>query len=313
MAGNPETIQNQLWVSASIEHLNETRGVIDIPLQEIGVNPEARVNLSTLVGAYGELFNKDALVTTAQSDHALHVFNNDFHRARPENIRLGLYIPPTSDYTRRAQDSLITISHQPCKLEAKGVVGQNVGVVFPPDEFKVVARNAADFVKTVKNKTRAANKHEIDREEVTEKQKRSAAHAMRSKIISLDQLEEEIVQERIVLGKVYRQTKSTWGAQYKAKNLDRDRKQADELIHETAEIAGTTFNLGTVAMSALHRAITSNMYRRGSRTDLNHHWAQYVELTGQYANARRGKIWQSRADCLQQLGKYAHSLIPTPA
>ncbi len=314
MAGNTSSPE-QLWAYASISRLNETRGVVDLPLQETGINPDQRVNLATLAGAYGCLFDSDGPVT-AQTDKDLHVFAHDFSRAEPEIIKTGLYIPhipPRSNRRLRLEDSLITIGHQPVSLEADGVVPHNTGVVFPPDEFVIVARNAADFVKAVKNRTANVNTGKLNREEVIAKKNRSAAHAMEDRLTRMDKLEDEIIEETELLRKVFRQTRSTWRAQYKAKNLDKDRKIADELIHETAEISGGTFNLGTTAISALHRAITSNLYRRGSSNDLLRNWDAYLTMTGQYANARRGKIWQSRADCEQQLGLYAHSLIEQPA
>lgn len=302
-----DTNQEQLWPDTSLMHLNNVRGVVDLPFSETGIDGDRRVNLASLLIRYGKLYDEGGVVTR-YTDTDLHVFNNDFKRADPEILEKGLYIPPRSNKRIRLEDSLITIGHQPATLVADGVVPRNVGVVFPPDEFVIVARNAADFAKSVKNKTANKNKNQLNREEVMAKKNRAAAHALTGKLQRMNTLEDEILDQTKLMRKVYKQTRSTWRAQYKAKNLDRDRRVVNELIHETAEIAGSTFNLGTTALSALHRAITSRLYRNGSSNDLISSWGEYLTLTGQYANARRGKIWQSRLDCEEQLSRYAHSL-----
>jgi hypothetical protein len=297
--------QEALFLSPA-STLDQSRGVIDIPLAELeGVDPERRITLARMAGMLGR-----AIADTPPSPHAdypLDVYRKNFLDASPDSIEHGLYIPPSDSRFARAE-LLVTVSREPCNLDLPGVVLPSVGVVFPKEEFAVVARNARDLVKHVKAQTLKANGDHPDRDEAEAKAHRSAAHAMEGKLQGLNTLDNELIGERKLLGKIFREAKSSWSAHYKAKNLDRDRKLADELIHNAAETASINLNLGTVALNAMHRAIVSSLYRRGSSRELNLMWQTYTSLTGRYANARRGKVSQSRNACEKQLAIYAPSL-----
>jgi hypothetical protein len=284
--------------------LDESRGVISASqelIEEIG--PDTRITLGRLALKLGEEIAPHA-PREEHRDKALRIYRKDLYAAEPQTIETGLYIPP-SDPRYRTAELLITVGDEPCELELPGVVDKRMGVVFPREEFHVVARNARDFTKHVKAKTLRANKENGDRDEVEAKTYRSAAHAMDQKIQSLGGLENKLIEDRHLLGKIFRDTRSTWRAHYKAKNLEKDRKAADELIHDTAETASINLNLGTTSINALHRAITSNLHRRGSAREITHMWQSYSRMVGRYVNARRGKVIQSRNACLKQLNVYA--------
>lgn len=299
-----EIPQDTLW-HPGIESLRDSRGVVDMRLDICGIDPEQKVNMTTLTGRMGENFGP--VPTDIRRDPLLDVYPQNFQVAHVNAIESGLYVPPNDLRTRREEDLLITIGHQACELNIKGVVPRNAGVVFPRSEYKKVARNAADFAKSIRAGV-LQNNIGPDQEEARAKASRGATEALQGMLTGMDTLEGSLLAERQLLEKVYRQNKTSWQAQYKAKNLDKLRKNADELIHEAADTAAITLNLGTVALAAMHRAITSNLYRRGSRSELNYRWREYTAMAGRYSNARRGKVWQSRADCEEQLAKLTPSL-----
>lgn len=297
-----KTVQEELFASP-VTLLNENRGVVvgsEELINEIG--PDTRITLGRLAVSLGQELAPQP--REDKSDKPLQVYRKDLYIAQPQSIKTGLYIPP-SDPRYRTADLLVTVGNEPCELELPGVVDRRVGVVFPREEFSVVARNARDLTKHVKAKTLRANQNNGDRDEVEAKTYRSAAHAMDQKIQSLSGLENKLIEERSLFGRIYREARSTWRSHYKTKNLDKDRRLADELIHETAETASINLNLGTTSINALHRAITSNLYRRGSAREINSMWQNYSSLAGRYVNARRGKVIQSRNACLKQLNIYA--------
>lgn len=306
MIGSAQQEQGMLW-QPNIDEFNAVRSVVDIPFTHAGIDPEQRINLPDLANAIGSTMVPKAELEP-MTDANLDIYRNNFLAGSVERINSGLYIPPNSVGFKNA-DLVVVIGHQPCGLDDKGVVDRRMGVVFPKEEFKIVARNARDFVKHVKARTYAANSSEMDRESVEQKANRAAARSMRLKMTELNSLESSLVEERDLLIEVYRQAKGTkLGAPYKAKNLDKIRKQADEIIHNVAETSSINRNMGTVAVNAMHRAIMSKLHRGGSSSQIAHNWAQYATMAGQYTSARRGKVWQSRRDCWAQFEEYAPAL-----
>lgn len=299
--------QEELWPSP-IEQLDEARGVVQGSVEDASdaIDIERRITLARMVDVLGQNMGpKDYVGET--SDPVLEVATAHFGMAEPNVLKNGLYIP-AHDLRYRSAEQLVTVSDQKCDLMIPGVVWPNVGVVFPADEFPVVARNARDLVRHVQAKTRRANEGSSNHEEIDAKVGRSAAHAMDSKIGSLNNLENTLIDERRILERIYREARTTWSAHHTAGKLDKIRKEADEIIHEMAETASINLNIGSVAIKAMHRAITSNLYRRGSRAELNAQWRRYSAFVGRYTNARRGKVVASRNACQKQLIHYAKYL-----
>lgn len=291
-------------VPSPVSLLNESKGVVCSPESLVdALGPDKRITLGRLAVSLGREIS-DEPRKSEHADNALEIYRKDLYAAEPQTIEMGLYVPP-GDTRYKTAELLVTVGDEPCDLELPGVVDRHVGVVFPRDEFHIVARNARDLSKHVKAKTLRANGDNPDRDEVEAKRYRSAAHAMDQKIQGLGKLENKLIEERYLLGKIFRDTRSTWRAHYKLRNLDKDRKQVDELIHETAETATINLNFGTTSINALHRAITSNLYRRGSAHEITRMWQRYSAMVGKYTNARRGKVVQSRSACERELGIYA--------
>lgn len=302
-AGSPE----QKIMGSTVELLDSSRGVVEIPLGDAGIDPDRRSNLSVMALAMGEALAPMPGVDPL-TDKSLKVFRRDFERGSVVSIESGLYIPP-DDIRRPKADLLVVIGHQPNVLDGlKGVAPNKTGVVFPAEEFKIVARNARDFAKHVRAGSINKNADNPNREEAEATADRAAGHAMDIKISGMNSLENQLIEEFELLSQIFRQAKSNWRAQYKAKNLDRDRKKVDEIIHNIAETSVVNFNFGTTAVNGIHRAIASNLYRRGSSSEISRQWRLYTAMAGRYANARRGKIAQSRKDCEEQLQRFQPAL-----
>lgn len=293
--------------SPAVFELDEARGVADFSLERVrGVDPEKRITLLRLARSLGHTIEPRA-EAEAHSDPALDIYRKNFKDADTEALESGLYIPRNDPRYSKAE-LLVTVSTEPCHLDLPGIVPHDVGVVFPREEFSIVARSAKDLSRHVRAKTRRANGSEEDRDEVEARVNRSAAHAMEGKLKGINELDNYLIDERKLLFTVLREARSLWAAHYKAKNLDKKRKQADELIHNAAETASINLNLGTVTIRAMHRAIASNLYRRGSSRELRNMWQKYLTMTGRYTNARRGKVSQSKSACEKEFAIYAPSL-----
>ena len=294
----PGYVQEPIALYPVVEELDEARGVIRANLQDLPqVDAEQRITLGRLANFYGQRLGPADGIIYSQ-DTLLEVQEKDFVQAKPSAINRGLYIPRSD---RRFSDPK---TEQLVRVTPKDDRQQD-GVVFPVQEFHLVARNAKDLVKHVMAKTRKANGGNPDRIEVDGTVGRSAGHAMESKIQGLNVLENQLIENRSrLLIPLYRETYSSWQSHFKAKNLDKKRLQFDEQLHDTIETANINLNLGSTAVKAVHRAATANMHRRGSSSELNHHWQKYIKMVGEYVSARRAKVVISRTQCQEELKHY---------
>lgn len=294
----PAYIQEPMPLYPVVQELDNSRGAV---LAEIDVLPsidgDQRITLGRLATFYGQRLGPADGIEQNQ-DILLEVQEKDFTRAQPSAIAEGLYIkradPRFSD-PKTEQLVRVTPKNNP----------RQAGVVFPVDEFRFVARNAKDFAKHVMAQTRNANSANPDRIVVDGTVGRSAGHALESKVKAMNVLENQLLDNRAkLLVPLYREAKSDWQAHFKAKNLDKKRKQFDEQLHYVIETATINTNLGATAIKAVHRAAAANMYRRGSSKEINFHWQRYVRLVGKYVNARLIKVGISREECQQELKHY---------
>jgi hypothetical protein len=184
-------------------------------------------------------------------------------------------------------------------------------VVFPSDEYPIVARNARDLARSTEARTQAANESEPNRDQVRQKVGRSVAHTLNAKISSIATLNAQLTEDRETMRSLYKDLRSSWIAHYKVKNLDKKRAFADEQIHEAAEVSSLHLNLGTTSVQGLHRAIRKNLYG-GNRThgQIAEKWRSYINMVGSYMGARIYKLDLSQNMCEQEMSRYEHFLRP---
>ncbi len=259
-----------------------------------GLEPDSRITLGRLARLAGEGAEIQPEPTVSE-----------YESAEPETINRGLYIP-YNDSRYTAAQQLVRLGVDPT---ARPFVQQNVGVVFPASEFHVVARNARDLANHTAAVTRRANESVEDRDEVHAKVGRSIAHALTSKIDSLDDLDNRLKTERATLRSLHKDAGSAWQAHYKVKNLEPKRKFADERIHEATEVAAINLNHGTITVKGIHRVIKKRLYGSNqSQAEIGHNWQRYIRMVGVYTGARIHKISLSKDMCESELYRYQHFL-----
>lgn len=249
----------------------------------------------------------------------------DLSLATPVSIESGLYIK-AGDPRFADAEGIVTISSRHATEAAKQALKDeragkqpkvppiNTGIIFPSDEFSVLGYYPKALARHQRTKTRRANRTNPDRDEAKEKVGRSAGHTLEGYIKGMNTLEGTLLDERAVLMSLYRDlTTPIWQARFKARNLDRRRKQADETIHNTAETASINLNLGTTAVEGLHRAIRANLYRRGTQDQLAENWLSYIVMTGRYAAARIDRLTSLVATAQEELTRYQPFLDRNPA
>lgn len=292
-----------------VEQLDISKGVYDIEdLGQVGLDPDQRQNLPMLVGRLGIAMAEEPRERTVD-DRPLQVAFKDIQNSWATHLKTGLVIEPTDKRFEDAEQ-LIVVGRQQPNLALPGVVPARTGVVFPVDEFDKVARNAHDLVKHVRANTRRAGQEnpQVDRDELSARAHRSAAHMLRAKHEGMQKLDSELIEQRLLMARMYRDSKHVWRTAYLAKNLNRDRKAADELIHRTAETATVNLELDGREVRGIHRAIVSELYRRGSSSQLALNWQRTAIWVGRHLNAKRGKIQQSMRECEIEFAKFSEHL-----
>lgn len=279
----------------------ESRGVVSATHRDAGIGDETRITLGRLADAIGDTIYESAEYSDNEAVIQLALDRSD--RAAPEVLDYGLIIPPRDRRYRNATN-LITVSNESTRFVAPGTVDRVTGVVFPGDQFVLVARNARDLARHAKAVSLRKNDGNPDVEEVERKLKTAAGLTLDNYHGGLDKLEGELVQENEFLKKMLKQASSSWAAQYKAKNLDKHRKRVDEAIHDTVDLACINLNIGNFTINALHASVVRNLYRQGSRKDIMNQWQRYIVWLGRYGNAKRGKVIQSRDAVERQLVHY---------
>lgn len=284
--------------------LDETMGKVRTDrLEGFGLDPDRRMNIVMLAGQMGTKLAESFDQTDFSRDQALGVDVDDFSHAFPANLVRTLYYP-RGDKRRREEPRpamLVTVPEGTPTLNLPGVVGRYDSIVVGGEDFRIIARDPHRISDTIQANVEKAHEDDTDRDYKNQRTATIVVEAMTRKQAALASLDTSVESKRDVLYRINRDARIVWRTSYLGKNLDRDRQRADEIIHAIAEIACINLNLGTKQESALHRGITSNLYRRGSSRDLSTAWKSYTRLFGLYLNAERGKISQSQNACQYEL------------
>jgi hypothetical protein len=278
-------IQEPFEIYPAVEDLNENNGLVPYTLEDMPfIDPEKRINLARLARAYGNMLGPMDGVTETY-DHLLDVAIDDFGNASKASIKAGLFIPPHDDrYHNPDTEQLVRTGN---------IMGDNPlwGVVFPADQFKKVARSPRGLAEQRMAVTRDANKDNPDDAAVDATVGRSAGHVMERYIPGMVKLDDQLdaLREKVLLP-LHSEARFNWQAHYNTKAIDLKFKIFVEEMHNTLDTASLNLNIGTVALKAAHRALTSNLTRRGSASEQNAQLQEYVGLSRQYVKARRKKI-----------------------
>jgi hypothetical protein len=276
--------RNQLVIPARAELVAEN--------EHPGIENEQRISLARLIGAVGTTITFGAEPTV-----------QDYAHAEAGFINRGLYIHRSDDRFATAQH-MVTLGVGPNNA-AKTVA--DFGVVFPSNEFPIVARNSRDLARHTVNTTRRARLDRLDRDETTAAAMRSAGHALIAKMDSQRKLSAHLAADLADLRILYKDLVSpVLTTRYYAKNLDKKRVIADERIHETAEVAMINIpDINSAAVTGLHKTLRKKLYGGNySSTEITYNWMRILAMTGTYIGARIHKIDLSHTDCASQLTQY---------
>ncbi|MDB5164526.1 MAG: hypothetical protein JWL89_152 [Candidatus Saccharibacteria bacterium] len=318
--------QNQLELKpVFVAQLDATRGVLDwySPEDADITNSGERLRLSEFALKLGSLALPDSessqrqfldvgqtdverATDTAWIERSLYIWWNDPRYNNGEQIvktefRAGV------EYAR-AQGICVPFD---LKYNEKRREYDQPGVVFPMDEYNLIARNPGGLINHIKNHTRRAHADTpvdhpdyIDRNEVNRRVKSSGAKVARSYVEKVKGLDDKYVTDRELLLRLRRQTKQ-WDLKsgmpvdlYKVKDLDKARKRAEEMFSQTAETVAINAGLTDKEVSAMHRARAKELFgKKGSTKDTDAAWQRQLLIQGRYINARRFKLLQSIFAC----------------
>ena len=283
MSKTIEIDQNQLVIPARAELVAEN--------EHPGIAEAQRVSFIKLIGSVGTTIAFGTEPTIEAYQHA-----------EPGFINKGLYIHPRDPQFATAQH-MVTLG---VRDNRGGGSVASYGVVFPSNEFSIVARNSRDLARHTVNTTRKARLGSPDREETTDAAMRSAGHTLISKMDSQMKLRAHLVDDVTDLRVIYKDIISPRATRYYAKNLDKKRVVADERIHETAEVAMINLpDISNAAVTGLHKTLRKHLYDGNySANERAYNWMRYLAMTGIYIGARIHKLELSHSACANELAMY---------
>lgn len=303
-------IQEPIVLYPVAQELDANHGVLQTPLDKlVGIDPARRITLARLANAHGNYLGP--IQPQENEDVILEVGPKDFEYAKPVAIAHGLWIPRKDPrYRSPTTEDLIRVSPKGGPFLT--------GLVFPNGEWRKVARSPEDLARHAMDQTRLANTNTEDRTEAERRVGASAAHVLDQKDSYMESLKTGLLKRRnTLLAPLYKQTRQRSGKprfqnQFLAKNLDRKRREFDEVLHDTIETATINLDLNRYAVNGLHRAVNSNLYRRGSSAELIHHWRGYIALVGAYEKARIERLKISQDEC-RRVRKAYDPFVTEPA
>lgn len=228
----------------------------------------------------------------------------DFEAATAASLKNNLLISPSSPTFHTAQHTSrlgVKLNHNPEKMTG------DFGVVFPPNEYYVVAHNPAGLGFHTVNRTRRSREQDADRQGSGRASMRSAGHALIQKRHSQAQLGRRLNSELAVMVRLAVDLRTTLRSRFKLKNLEPMRVLADEKIHETVEVA--CLNLPESSsknqmIEGRHVAVFEELYGDMSSNKRAQNWVTYLGLTCLHTYAKLYKLRLSYERCGQELGRY---------
>ena len=294
MAGNDqlELLTPNLPV---IARLDATRGVVDAArYPEYSFDPEARMNIVMLAGHIGVALSEQPRQENL-ADPALSISRDDFMRSKLDHLKDGLIIVPEHPLYRHPDNRRVAINWgMPVTIFGEqGVQKPDIGVALGVNEYQHIAIYPRPLADRARTTTLDALAGQMDREAANAAAMRAAGHALEGKIDKIEGHDKRFLGEIALLKSLHNDARIVWRTAYLGKNLDRKRREGDELIHSFVEIAANNLGFTTPETNATHRVFASNLYRRGSAENLAQSWRVITDWAIHYLGAKRGKANQA--------------------
>lgn len=257
------------------------------------LSPEQRISVPRLL--------------TVHAEHQImrhHVSWRDILHASPRELRQGLYVHPQDpnyeDYKNLARIGVPVSPRKNTRL-----FPQHFGIIFPPDEFLIVAHNPRGMAERVYAKTDKVLKLGEVPSEREARSKRSAGHALTNKLFTQGRLAVLYTTEIDEYLKLKSDAIRKGGARMKAKNVDGMRGRADERLHQVVESVGERQSLTDKEIAGAHRAIRRRVYSGNySADDRVYHFLEYLGVLRQYKAAELDKLKQASERVSEELKEY---------
>jgi hypothetical protein len=309
--------QGELFPSF-VQEMDRSGGMLDFTIADLSdIDPDRHITLAHLTRSLGKLAGPIPKGNRLQYDPVLGVTGADLRRVEPITIEDGLYIYRDDPRYSNAQQTVKTTAFAGVRLAiAEGIklpfdlLLPQPGIVVSPEEFVLIARNPKSLVDTAQAGVRKAQRDNPNWADVNRKAGSASAKIMKSYETNLLGLEGEFIDTRKMLTSLLRQTRGsdpgrrTPQNQYKAKNLDLKRREADERFHYTLEISAINNGLGQTALKAAKRALSAKLHRHRTDREGDLFWREQIVLEGQYTNAKRFKVLQSLIACRHLIAMY---------
>lgn len=284
MPKKPELNPAQLTFGTSSENVP-----FSLPSQ---FRPEQHLSTARLLTAHSQLHVIDGFVTFDAQQ-----------KSDPEFLFWGLHVlpeDPAFEETKNLSKLGVRKGDNNHKLWP-----QDYGLMFPPGEYTIAARNPEGLAQIVYARTENKSVEGELPSERTARAERSAGYAL---IKNRDkQIAQGLIyrQELDGFGILVRDAMRKSGASVKAKNLEVLRANADERIHQMVESVGLRFGQSDKEIADIHKAVKRRVYNGNfSSVERLFNFVDYIHYLGAYTTAKRAKLVIAFTRTREEIKKY---------
>lgn len=188
------------------------------------------------------------------------------------------------------------------------------GIVFPPDEFLIIARSPSDLARHTRVRTMSARSQTADIGAVEAASMRSAGHMLERKLAKLTSLREAILTEKSKIsafsGELHSANNTAFYGHYNAKNLMIIKAEVEGSIFRALHIAATTHGWDKEKLGRAESTLKFQLYGKESRRVRN--WINYTDMVRDYTHKRGAITNIVMRDVKTELKKYRPFLDNEP-
>ncbi len=226
------------------------------------------------------------LVTDTAPPDPSEVTERDLRVMSPNQISSGLYVPEA----RSPQDTPNSFK----------------GVVFPADQFLVIARSPSDLARHTRTRTLRAHERTDDKYQADQSANRAAGHVLKSHLSKISTLETSLHNEEEKAALFSRELHGARGTGYYShhsfEKLQPIKASVESAIFDALNVAATTHKWDKEKTERARKTILYQLYGIDSRRVKN--WIGYTDVVKNYAHARGIVIAQARRSVATELAQY---------
>lgn len=228
-------------------------------------------------------------------------------------IKLAMNISPPdpSEVTERdlrvmSPSRIVSGLYMPEGSKPADIPNSYKGVIFPADQFLLIARSSRDLALHTRSKSSKTHMQDDNKQSAGAAANRSAGHMLKNYVASLTTLEAAVADEEkrigIYSGELHGANDTGFFAHFNGVNLQPIAASVETSIFDALNVAATTHKWDKEKLVRARKTVLYQLYGIDSSRVKN--WIGYTDMAKDYAHARRIIIGQAGRMAAIELAKY---------